>query len=487
MGESQLFSLRTTDKAQLKVLLLLPPFKDLRFGAEWCASESLAPPLGLMYLATPLIEQGYQVRFMDLNIERVGEKEFSDILSDLDFLLISVFSHSLENAKAIIHLARKVKKDLFIMCGGPYCNLTQNFIEGADMIVVGEAEGAIEEIMDRIIFRKPLEGLSGLVYKRNGKTVRTPGILQVEDLDRSRSSLSLLAADKDYGRFFGYKLKGVAGIMSSRGCTFRCTYCTHKGIIAYRERTVENVIGELKELKAKGYRYIVFYDDNFFLNKKRALEIMDRVIEEKLDLKFIFQGRIDSPDYPFYEKLRRAGVVMIMFGIENANQDVLDFYQKGITVERVERVLEMCKKAGIIVGGYFMIGSPLEGEEHFRRNKEFLDRAPIDYVHINILGYPQGSKIWEDAVKAGWIQEHEVNVRANATLSRYSLDQWRAKKTALIKGFYSRPGRILRLVHKSLRLGVLPELLKILWHSKMEFLMKVRSPYFLTEKEKIDV
>ena len=285
-------------------------------------------------------------------------------------------------------------------------------------------------------------------------------------------------------------MKGITALISSRGCAFKCTFCTFKKFIGYRERSVENVIEELKDMQAKGNKYVIFYDDNFLTNKKRANKIMDRVIKEKIRLKFAFSGRIDSTDLGFYKKLRRAGVILIMYGIENANQDVLDFYQKQITIDKIKKVIELTNKVGIIIGGYIMLGSPLEDEAHFIVNKKFVDSIPIDYIHVNILSYSQGSKIWHDALKAGLIKKNEIVVRANEKLSQFSFQEWRNMREQLAKGFYSRPSRIIRLLWKVVRLGLLPPFLKTIitvLRTKKNFFKEGRSSLNIEQKAEIKI
>jgi anaerobic magnesium-protoporphyrin IX monomethyl ester cyclase len=467
------------------ILLIHSPFKKLSFGDHWQGTESLAPPLGLMYLATPLIGKGYAIDFLDMNVDRITKQEFKNIILKNSIIGLTTYSDSLKNVKKIITMIRTINPKAVILCGGPYCNLSKKYIEGSDLVFVGEAESLICEILEAKLSRGSLEEFPGLIYNENGVIRRTDGILELKDLDANHPSLELAKA-KLYGYFFNHKILNITGIMSSRGCPFQCTYCTHKGILNYRERSVHHVVKELKELSQKGFKYIIFYDDNFLLNKKRVVQIMNHIVKEKLKIKMIVQGRVESADMEFYRLLRKAGVVMIMFGIENANQDILDFYKKGTNIETIKRAIELCNKSGIITFGYMILGAPMENKEHFMQNKKFVNAVALDYININILGYYQGSKLWHDAVNAGLINENETVVYANQDLSQYSYEEWWRLKTELLDHFYSKKTRILRFGYKLLKLGMLPDIVKILWHARGNLFTKFKSPFIAAaDEEKI--
>lgn len=469
-----------------RILLIHAPFNPISFGAEWRPTESLAAPLGLMYLAAPLIEAGYKVTFVDLNVDRLERKEFLDMLRNADFVLISCYSDSLRNVEAIIKITRSTNESAVIVCGGPYCNWAQRYIKGATLVVVGEAEDHIVEIIDRVRSRNPVDDIPGLIYQKDQIAVRNPGILQTRDISKSRHASLLLSQGKNYGCFFGHRIRGLSGVMSSRGCPFSCTFCTHKGLIPYRKRSVENVVAELKEMESHGVKYVVFYDDNFLMDKQRALQIMRRIMEEGIRLKMVVQGRVDSADPEFYRTLRRAGVVMILFGIETINQDVLDFYQKGITSYQITRAIELCDRAGMVTFGYFILGSPLETTKHFEETRRFLQTAPLDYINVNVLGYYQGSKLWRDAVAAGLIRESETVVYANERLSGLPYHGWISLKNKLLDEFYTK-GRVARVLWKILRLGFLNVFLEAMWYGRGGVIKKIRDPFISDNALKIVV
>jgi len=438
------------DSQGREVLLLFPPLREHIYGDKWRPSESFTAPLGLMYLATPLIHAGYNVNFIDFTVDKLEKERYYTLVENADFILISCYTQTLMNAKRIIDEIKGVNKRAFIVCGGPYCSETENHVEGSDLTVYGEADIMIEKILDSISSKKSLDGIPGISYRRNGKIVRNPGILLVEDLDLIEPPSFGLIRNKNYGTLYSIRENGVMAIITSRGCPFRCTFCTFQRV-KYRERSIDKVIQEIKMREEEGAKYILFYDDNLLMRRDRVIELMDKIIEEKINLKIGIQGRVDLADYGLYKKLKEVGVFAMSFGIESANQDVLDFYNKKTTVKKVKKAITIANKVGIITYGNIIIGAPIEKNKHFEVNKKFLKEVPLDFLNVHILYYSCPSPLWNDARKKGLIDENEVVVAADKRLSNFSYEELIKVQAELIKLFYNNPKRILRIIYKVAR------------------------------------
>jgi anaerobic magnesium-protoporphyrin IX monomethyl ester cyclase len=403
--------------------------------------------LGLMYLAAPLIKAGYIVKFVDFTVDRLGKEQYLRELTKANFVLISCYSHALNNVKKIIHDVRRVNQNASIICGGPYCSDTQNHIEEADVCVFGEADLEIVNILDSFSTNKTLDMVPGLSFLKNGKPVRTGGTLIVDNLDMIEPPSLSLSKDKNYGHVYGEKVDSISAIISSRGCPYKCTFCTGQKI-KYRERSIDNIIQEIRTRKEQGAQFLVFYDDNFMMKRDRVIEIMDRIIENKFNLKIAIQGRVDLADIDLYMKMKDAGVIIMLYGIESANQDVLDFYRKMTTVEKIKKAIKLANKVGFITFGNLIIGAPIEKKNHFEINKRFLKEVPLDLLSVHILHYTYPSPIWIEANKKGLIGSDEIVVAADDRLSNFSKEELIEIQEEMVKSFYNNTKRILRLIHK---------------------------------------
>ncbi len=451
------------DGPRKKVLLLFPSMQETIYGDEWRPTESPTPPLGLMYLTTPLIKAGYQVNFVDFTVDQLKEEDYFSLLKNSDFVLISCYSQALPNIHKIISDVRAINNDAWVVCGGPHCNETEHHVRGSDVTVYGEAEQVIVKILDRILSRGSFNDIPGISYSENGKLIRNPGFQAIEDLDSIDPPSFDLAKNKKYGWLYGVKVNHMAGIISSRGCPFECTFCTFRRV-RYRERSIDKVIQEIKRRVDEGAKYLIFYDDNFLMRKERIVELMDEIINNKLDLKIALQGRVDLVDLELFKKFKQAGVIIMIFGIESGNQDVLDFYKKQTTVEKIKRAIALANQCGMLTFGTFIIGAPMENGSHFETNKKFFKEVPLDLVSIHILDYVYGSPLWDDAYQKGLIHKNEILVAADKKLSNFSTEEWARVQNELIRSFYNNPKRILRLLYKFvtiLSLSFIVKLIKI--------------------------
>jgi radical SAM superfamily enzyme YgiQ (UPF0313 family) len=434
-------------KAGKRVLILFPPFHDNLYGEKWKKSESPFAPLGINYLATPLVKAGYQVNIIDFQVDHLSKVQYFNSFKNTDFVLISCFTFAYDNIQKIIRDIKATNDKAVIICGGPFCNETQNHIDNADVTVFGEADLMIVKILELIEEGKTLTNIPGLCYKQDGTIKRNPGILNVDNLDCVDVPLFNLTANKDYGYVYGIKMRDFFPIITTRGCPFKCTFCTFQSV-KYRERSVENVIKEINIRVDEGAKYIVFCDDNFLLHTKRANAIFDYIIKRKLNIKIIIQGRVDMIDYSLALKMKQANVIMLIFGIESVNQDVLDFYNKKTTIEKIKQVIEIVNNVGIITISGLIIGAPNEEMKHFENIIEFFNKTPQDFINVNILRYQYPSPLWVQANISGFIKDDEMLVYADEKLSNFTYEALLGIQKKIIRSFYNNPKRIIRIVYK---------------------------------------
>ena len=454
-------SVRSYDRKD--VLLVFPPLQEHIYGDLWKPTDNTSAPLGLLYLATPLIKAGYNLKLIDFTVDKLDRNEYFSALKRTSFILISCYTHTLRNVQKIIGDARNVNEKAFIICGGPYCNDTENHVEGSDLTVIGEADLVILDIIDTISSRQSLAGIPGLSYRSNGRIVRNPGRLLVKDLDLLPLPSFDLAKGKNYGYLYGQNVKPMAAIVSSRGCPFHCNFCTFRGI-KYRERSVDQVIKEIKLHVDQGVKYLMFYDDNLLLRKERIYELGEKIIQNKFNLKIGIVSRIDMIDYDLFCKLREAGVILIIVGIESFNQDVLNFYNKGTTVERLKKSISIANDVGILTFGNIIIGAPMETDKHIEVNKKILREIPLDFLNVHILHYSYPSPLWQEAREKGLIMQNEIVVSANSKLCNFSKEELLQIQADLIRSFYRSPRKVLRLfrrVNKALGMSFLLKLLQM--------------------------
>jgi radical SAM superfamily enzyme YgiQ (UPF0313 family) len=205
-------------------------------------------------------------------------------------------------------------------------------------------------------------------------------------------------------------VKKFTSIISSRGCVYKCRFCSSQKYCnnAWRPRSVENTVEELQYLVSEGFKQFIFVDDSFTLNQKRVIELCKIMRKEKLDVEWFCEGRVDNCSYEMFKEASEAGCKAIYFGIESANQRILDYYNKRITPQQSENAVKTARKAGIdLVVGSFILGAPDETREEIRNTLKFAKRLPIDFPRFNILGADPGTAIWDELRMNGVLGEEE--------------------------------------------------------------------------------
>lgn len=431
----------------MKILFLFPPGK-LTFGEQEVPHSSYTPPLGILYLSRILEESGHDAEVIDFCAEPLNEKRLKEAIFSSDAVGMTVLTSALENSIKLSGMVKKIDKDIPLIIGGPHCSLypKQSLLDlNADVSVEGEGEENILDIIDAINGKKELHEIHGIHYWSGGevKVGKPPKI--INNLDSIPFPAQHLVKNYDYGYFLGLKFaKGkFTAIITSRGCQHKCRFCVRQfiGMNQYRERSAENVVEEFREVNEAGYDSVMIVDDNFLGNRERVHWIMDMLIKEGIEMELWLQGRCDSADRSLYEKMRDAGVRVIYFGLESGNQDVLDYYNKGIRLDEIRKAVNLSREMGFFTIGSFILGAPFETKRHFENTVKFAKSLPLDVVAFFTLEYAAGSQLWEEAVMEGKIAPEEYFLLSDSQrgLSEFTKEEIEAYCKIAHKRFYFRP------------------------------------------------
>ncbi len=368
------------------------------------------PPLGLLYLIGVLKSKGYDdLHLVSLTDPPVSEKRSFDHLLSLlkqhpDVVCVSSLTPEWTKAVKICEVAKEYAGK--VMVGGPHPSIfREELLEKypfIDIVVFGEADNTIHEIISRIEKGSSLEGIKGVAYRENGKILRNEQNPLIKDLD------AIPFPDRDCLDFPSYHTPFT--ILTSRGCPYGCIYCfkpVHGSV--WRGRSPENVISEMEYLLNRypevfeRNRTIAIIDDTFNLNLERAKKICDEVVERELDIKLSCVNglHVRSVDYELFQKLKKAGCSEVWFGIESGNPTILKRINKGITTDMVKNAVKQAKRAKIpVVGGHFIIGLADETIETARDTVAFAKGLGLNIMGVNHANVLPGSKLWD------WVMEH---------------------------------------------------------------------------------
>jgi len=280
----------------------------------------------------------------------------------------------------------------------------------------------------------------------------------IEDLDSIPFPSRNLVRNYNYGKEYNPKIKKgeFTSIVTSRGCPYRCKFCSRNSVSMkkYRTRSIENVLLEIKELYKQGYKYIAFEDDSFITNVNKVNELFKSIIKEKINIRFIITAaRVDAINKELFLNMKKAGVTHLQFGFESGNQDVLDFYNKNTTIQGIIDAVNLSNKIGFFTIGTFILGAPIETEKHFKRTINFAKSLTLDSVSFLPLKYVTGSDLWCEAVNKNKISETDYIVKAGSenNLSFFTQKEIENYCTKANREYYLRPKFILGLLKKSLK------------------------------------
>ena len=388
---------------------------DAREGKKSIASW---PPLGLLYIASVLQERGVEVSVLDQAAKGFSIQETVKWIKkeDPEVLGFSTFATSGRTAALISNEIKRDNPNVTVVFGNYYATFNSERVlkkyRDVDVVVRGEGEHTAAELVDCLKRKGDIKTVKGISFRTENGVFSTPERPLIKDLDSLPfPDRSLVGAD--YHSLIAGAIaapKKFTSIVSSRGCVYRCRFCscTQFARNRWRPRSVKNTLEELHFLASEGYRQFIFVDDSFTASPKNVIALCRQMRKEKIDMEWICEGRVDRCSYDMLWEIAKAGCRILYFGIESANQRILDYYDKRITPEQSEKAVRKARRAGVdVIVGSFIVGAPDETREEIRNTINFAERIPIDLPQFNILGVYPGTEIWDEFEAKGLLKGGE--------------------------------------------------------------------------------
>ena len=390
----------------MKILLVDPPGKNKGLNT------------GLGYLSA-VLKEGHEIRVLDLNNTEIGicgdpnpdmpinELE-ARIINAVDEFEPELFGVSVKTFTAgiaghIFEIIKTNRPKITTIVGGPHITLDgSNFIREnrINFGIQGEGEYTTPEVCNALNGNGSVENIEGIFYWKNGQLLHNSRNNVIKDLDALPFPCyaNFSSVIENRGILKEYPL------LSSRGCPYKCTYCSMPKIMGskWRFRAPERVIDELKHAKQK-YHSTSFavVDDNLTLNLTRVEKICDLMISERLNLSWNCQNgiRADRIREDLAGKMKKSGCRFVWIGIESADEKVFEEIKKGEKLADIKNGIRHLKNAGIRVGGFFITGLPYSTRDADLKSVDFVKENGIDAWWFNFVPYPH-TDAWE------WVQSN---------------------------------------------------------------------------------
>jgi len=341
-------------------------------------------PLGLAYLEAMLTEPGVKVAVADLR-----DKEIDlSLIPNAPIVGITAATGEIADAKQVARLVKQRNPKVLTVIGGAHATyLPEDCYGSFDLVVSGEAERFTMTSIGKkagswYLIGRPLPDLDALPFP-----TRHPF-----------SFSETLFEGAGYG-----KGPMATSIITSRGCPFTCAFCqSHPRRLRFR--SAENVAEEIKQIRDEwNCHHFRFEDDSFTLKPERVFDICRHL--NPLKVHWRCHTRSDLFGRDMARVMRLAGCDEVGFGVESADQRVLDKVNKKETVEEHIRAIRIAEGSGVKAKAFFMAGLPGETDEIVDITRDFLEKAqPSKIILSRFTPYP-GSSVWAQPDKYGvaWI------------------------------------------------------------------------------------
>jgi radical SAM superfamily enzyme YgiQ (UPF0313 family) len=374
-------------------------------------------------LLNACLKQEDDVELFDPNYSNMTEKEVFQYFRESQPEIVGVSSISTEyikNNRILTALVKEASPHSIVIQGGIIPTVMIETAMGdpnVDYWIIGEGEFRFPSLLDELRKSHPdLSSIDGLAYWKDGAAIISPPKGFIDDLDSipfpNYGNLNLL----DYGN---KKLKYAIGLLprqfpyavtiTSRGCPYRCIFCAASSVSGrnLRFRSAKNILDEIDSLYKAGIREIIFLDDHFLGDRKRAIEIMQALIERKYDLTWkCVNLTIFRLDREILELMKKSGCYQMTLSIESGNQYVLDkIIKKPVKLSKVPEILDEAKSLGFEMVANFVIGFPGETWEQIRETFRFAESISVDLVNFHIATPLPNTELMEICLRDGYLPE----------------------------------------------------------------------------------
>ena len=413
------------------------------------SAMKIFPPTGLEYVATSAQKCVEKVTLLDLRYEEElvdSDKLIDFIRNNIDMVCVGIGWD--RQIKEICELLNKIPAHLPVIVGGyTATEKVQEFFDVCptiDVIVRGEGEETIQEILNG----KPYEEILGISYRKAGEIIHNAN-RPLPEVDRYAFPDRRMRHNDYQLSFNGVTVPNMSfdTVLSSRGCPFNCKFCTFTlnplgQKRSYSARNVKSVADEIEQIKAKA---ILFSDENFGVNPKRAKDLCDEIVKRGIKKKFVAQTRIEiAKDPELLEKMVKAGFKTLLVGVESPHDRILKQLNKGFDSATVRKYFKVLTKYPIYYHGYFIYGNVTESEEEMLYIAEFAKEIGIDSITFLKLRIEKFSPLKELVINT---PGYHIANNGAVYSDNYSYDQLKKIGRKIKFSFYT-PKRFMHMFKK---------------------------------------
>ena len=425
-----------------RILFIIPPYFNIDDYLPGNNRSSVMPPFTIPYGILSLqaylaahCARSVEIDVLDLNLpmrQAVDNNDTADLLARFEALVAeraqsfkptitgisALFNISFRYIGDVARVVREYAPDALIVAGGGLPSAAyQQVLEmcpAVDAICKGEGEIPLRDLIDAEDRAALLEGHASWITRQGVAAGKIPGHTFVQNLDDiPMLEYGALNLD-DYNsrsidkRFIGQKKREMA-IHTSRGCPFKCVFCSNPSLHGHdvRAMSVERVAAEVRRMKEEwGMTVLLIEDDHFFYDKARAKAVLRALIEMKVRIEFPNGVAVYALDEEVAELFSQAGMSTVALAVESGSDYVLNkIIKKPLKTIMVKDKVKMLREHGVQSHVFIVLGLPGELDEHRQQTLDLLLDVGFDWAHIFCAVPIFGSRLHEICVDKGYIEE----------------------------------------------------------------------------------
>jgi anaerobic magnesium-protoporphyrin IX monomethyl ester cyclase len=436
----------------MRILLINPPRHLGRTPVsreDRCEAPipNVVPPMGLVYLATWLLEKRYDVELIDANGHNLSNEKLEALIAAKkpDCVILKATPETFYNDVKVADVSKKVNSDVqTILICWTLSTLYGDVLQRAASVDYYITDFYYERPILEILSGKEREKIAGIAFREGDTVVATEPTHDPAQF----SSLHLPAWHliKDFSIYW-LQVPSISPwtfVMSIKGCGMGCTFCAISDIKpSFRDTNA--VVDEIDYLVTeRGLRYISFFDATFNTSRARVFNLCNELIARGLDKKCRWYAYARaSITKEEAQAMREAGCRGISIGVESGSQAVLDQAHKRIRVSQCEEAIKNLRSAGIKQYTSFIVGLPGETRETLRQTVKFIQSAkPTGFEVFSLVPYPR-SPIYDRAVQEGKMKcefEDLLIYNTPVSLCDLSVDEINSYRKRIYREIYLHPG-----------------------------------------------
>ncbi len=412
-------------------------------------------PIGLLHLAAHLEKSGIEVKVIDSLTYGYSDEKILEMI-ETDCPQVIGFSIMTFQSIHSYRLAKKIKEkfpEIKIIYGGVHAKFLceEPLKQGCgDFVVVGEGEVTTMELLNAFEKSLPTDNILGIAYQKDGIFFHTPPRPLMQNLDELPYPARHLVEFERYNDHLADGTPAVS-VMSGRGCPYECVFCGSPKIYGrrVRYRSLDHFFGEIDLIIEKyGRRAINIIDDTFALDKRRVIEFCNRLIRENYNLKWTCLTRVNTVDPELLKLMKKAGCVVIEYGLESGDERILKLIKKHINLDQARYAAKITREAGIKLETLFMIGNIGETRESIMNTINFAMTLKPDIASFQLATPFPGTEFFDLAKNYGKVvvNSWDEYLTYNVTFVPNGMtkeEMMELKKLAVMK-HYTRPDFIVK-------------------------------------------